>query len=289
MLVFNLLEPEEEKSRLEYYLHTIHQNVQSQVVVMLIGTHADDKRCTSSYKKKLFQGMAQDWNEKYPYLKHMTAIDAKSGKGISEQRDRLVGYITTYNWLPQQMPRGYLSLEVCVSSKAYSSIRPILSMAAFEQLVVKSRCDKKGMVPMAKFLADLGSIVYSNPWIVLDPAALSEAFGEVPFSLRRQNVVTLMTEPANELEARKQVESLLSETEEMLGEYELILAVLQKERARGTKSSSSSADKKHRKSRGTHGAKKQRETRKSQPARKLSSDGAAAIHRRTVGGKTGNN
>jgi len=25
--------------------------------------------------------MAQEWNERYPYLKHMTAIDAKGGKG----------------------------------------------------------------------------------------------------------------------------------------------------------------------------------------------------------------
>ena len=115
MLVFNLMEPEEEKSRLEYYLHAIHSSVKIPVVVMLIGnspfqaypiptlasfdgvllllfesgTHADDKRCTSSYKKKLFQGMAQDWNERYPYLKHMAAIDAVSGKGavVSSAQD----------------------------------------------------------------------------------------------------------------------------------------------------------------------------------------------------------
>jgi len=37
MLVFNLLEPEEEKSKLEYYLHTIHKNVKYPVVIMLIG------------------------------------------------------------------------------------------------------------------------------------------------------------------------------------------------------------------------------------------------------------
>jgi len=39
-----------------------------------------------------------------------------------------MGYISSYNWLPQNIPRGYLSLEAAISSKSYGASRPVFTM-----------------------------------------------------------------------------------------------------------------------------------------------------------------
>lgn len=105
----------------------------------------------------------------------------------------------------------------------------------------------------------------------MDPSALSEAFGEVPYALRRQKEVTIKTEPTTEVEAQKQLKSLLNETQEVLAEYELVLAIIKNETLKRvkppkSKSSSSSAIKKGRKT-----------FSKSKDSRKLSSSRKAAV------------
>ena len=94
-------------------------------------------------------------------------------------------------------------------------------------------------------------------------------------------MVTVRTEPTNDVEAQKQVESLINETDEALSEYQLLLSVLTHEKKTRRVAKSSDAPAPGLK-RGRSSTKK-KDTRKTQPTRKATAE-VSAVHRKTVAG-----
>lgn len=99
LVVFNGLKPEEEHSRLEYWmkvrrepflisvsrfdergLQTIINFVQSPVPIIAIATHADDKDMTPAQRKKVTT-VFENLKENFPALEHLFFVNARLGKG----------------------------------------------------------------------------------------------------------------------------------------------------------------------------------------------------------------
>lgn len=62
--------------------------------------------------------------------------------------------------------------------------------------------------------------------MILEPAWLSEVFGEVPAPMRLQNNATPISPPNNEEEALSHAKSLLADATEMTKQYEVLHAIL---------------------------------------------------------------
>jgi hypothetical protein len=107
VIVFNALHPEEEHSRLEYWIKVlrsthsllvpvklvytnmsvvhmqrISNGVESPVPILAVGTHADDRNMTAAHKKKVVL-LIDRLKETYPALRDLFLVNARQGKGTS--------------------------------------------------------------------------------------------------------------------------------------------------------------------------------------------------------------
>jgi len=77
LIVFNMVD--EQSSRIEYWLNTV-QSRASNPVVVLVGTHLDDKRCTSSFVAELTSGIEERYRKKFPFIKAVAFVSCHTGK-----------------------------------------------------------------------------------------------------------------------------------------------------------------------------------------------------------------
>jgi len=79
IIVFNLLQPAEHQSLIEQFLYSIYVRSKDASVV-LVGTHADDKRCTKEYIESTFRSIIQRTNAEtlYPNLKFLYDVDTSN-------------------------------------------------------------------------------------------------------------------------------------------------------------------------------------------------------------------
>ena len=82
IIVFNLLQPSESQSYIEHYLHTVWRRAKDAPVI-LVGTHSDDKRCSSDYIENVFRSVLSRINavDLYPNLKQVYDVDTSNPNG----------------------------------------------------------------------------------------------------------------------------------------------------------------------------------------------------------------
>ena len=74
ILVFNLLEPEE-TNQIEYWLQSINSRTENSPIIM-VGTHAEDKRCTQEYIKLYFEKIMEKYGQRF--RNHIVSMHAIS-------------------------------------------------------------------------------------------------------------------------------------------------------------------------------------------------------------------
>jgi GTPase SAR1 family protein len=90
LIVFNLLQPAEYQSYIEHWLHSIHIKAK-EAPVILVGTHADDKRCTKDYIEATFRSILQRTNAEtlFPNLKFLYDVDTSNSSTLKLLRRSL--------------------------------------------------------------------------------------------------------------------------------------------------------------------------------------------------------
>ena len=157
LIIFNLLD--ERSSRVEYWLKTLRVRTDGKSPVVIVGTHADDKRCDSKYVETLFTSMRKKYLNRFPFLREFVAISSKSGKGLGKLTEILVTLARSQASF-KHIPDSYSKLE-----KALLQIRTTsntMTRSDFEGVAAASGVDRSNVVPCLEFLHDVGLIVYFN-------------------------------------------------------------------------------------------------------------------------------
>jgi len=77
LVVFNAVD--DKRCRVEYWLNTVQSRVGNSAVV-LVGTHLDDKRCTSSFLARLTSAIEESYKKKFPFIKAIAFVSCRTGK-----------------------------------------------------------------------------------------------------------------------------------------------------------------------------------------------------------------
>ncbi|ELR21020.1 leucine rich repeat domain containing protein [Acanthamoeba castellanii str. Neff] len=231
VVVFNVMQPEEEHSRLEHWLKRISNGVESPVPVLAVATHADDRNLTAAHKKKV--GLLIDkLRETYPaQLRELFLVNARQGKGVDDVRNKLVDVAVDHFWLAQPVPNGAGGARTYV---ALSTALIDLNVPSVEDRVI-ANCDLGGatpdpenVTPALGFLADLGLVVYNKPLVTLEPLWVSEALGEATVSIETKIAREVpLTRPRGDQETAVQLLDLGVEVRRLEKEFALIQALLE--------------------------------------------------------------
>ncbi len=114
LLIFNLLKPEEEGSRIEYWLQSIHTRARGAPVI-LVGTHLDAKKCTKKYLDHLYANLLQKFSGQFKNIRFFFALSCATGKGVEDLRKKIVEIAVSMIEKEGPIPQPYLTLEEKVS------------------------------------------------------------------------------------------------------------------------------------------------------------------------------
>lgn len=171
LIIFNLLD--ERTSRVEYWLKTLRVRTDGRCHVVLVGTHADDKKCDAKHIESVFTSMKKKYSTRFPFVREYVAISSKTGKNLPKLTEILVALARSSHSF-RVVPQSYTKLEKTISQlRTHSST---LSFNDFTQVAVSAGVDKEDCVDCLEFFHDVGLVVYFNDksgglsdLVILDP------------------------------------------------------------------------------------------------------------------------
>lgn len=185
LLIFNLLKPEEEASRIEYWLQSIHTRARGAPVI-LVGTHLDAKKCTKKYLDHLYANLLQKFSGQFKNIRFFFALSCATGKGVEDLRKKLIEVAQSMIEKEGLIPQSYLTLEEKIRAIAMLEPQPVVSWEMFERLALSSGVTQPVLPKAAKYLHQLGSLVHFNEresglddLVILDSQWLTNVFSDV--------------------------------------------------------------------------------------------------------------
>jgi serine/threonine protein kinase/GTPase SAR1 family protein len=165
LVCFNLLLPFEEQ-RIEYWLQSVQVRAPDAPIIV-VGTHADDKRCTPDYVHAVFERLrAAAWfRRRASSVKSVLAVGSvgSGAKGVEALRNAIINTAIAQSYMPEEVPLAYLDIE-----QKLRALRPVLQPPVLtgNQLVkmlsashIRAADAKQAML----YLHDLGIIVRHEP------------------------------------------------------------------------------------------------------------------------------
>jgi hypothetical protein len=153
LVVFNLMD--EKSSKVEYWLKTLKSRARDSLVV-IVGTHRDDKRCDKRYREQVIRRMRQRYDARFPFIKDYICVSCKTGKGIDALKSMLVSLAAKHKH--DDVPQSYLLLEGRLRAKRMET--QVLSRKQFVNFAKECGVTDKQMVHCMDFMSDAGAIVY---------------------------------------------------------------------------------------------------------------------------------
>lgn len=171
LIIFNLLD--ERTSRVEYWLKTLRVRTDGKCSVVVVGTHADDKKCDAKHIETVFNSMKKKYSSRFPMVREYVAISSKTGKNLAKLTETLVA-LARSNASFRMIPDSYTKLEKTILQlRTHSST---LSLNDFSQVAVAAGVAKEDCVTCLEFFHDVGLVVYFNDksgglsdLVILDP------------------------------------------------------------------------------------------------------------------------
>ncbi|KAL6040633.1 Myotubularin-like phosphatase domain, variant 2, partial [Balamuthia mandrillaris] len=185
LLCFNLLKPEEEVSRIEYWLQSIYTRGRGAPVI-LVGTHLDNKKCSKRYLDNLYATLLQKFSGTFKNIRFFFALSCSTGKGIEDLRKKVTELALSIIEQEREVPQPYITLEEKLRAISAVKPQPVLSWQEFEAVGATCGIPQPLVTKAAEYLHSLGSIVYFNEpasglndLVVLDCQWLTNVFADV--------------------------------------------------------------------------------------------------------------
>ncbi|PRP80501.1 hypothetical protein PROFUN_11723 [Planoprotostelium fungivorum] len=173
VLVFDLRYPEDD-SRLEFWLYSIKVRSPN-VPVIIVGTHADDKKCTQDYMTEVLTNIHDKFSPLFKNIVEYISVDAT--KSVDILKNKLRTLIAQQPTMGESIPRAYLELERILLEERATRTPPIMSWDDYRKIgQLASIHDDMTLERATQFFHDLGTLVYfgdkrSNlkDLVILDP------------------------------------------------------------------------------------------------------------------------
>jgi Leucine-rich repeat (LRR) protein/GTPase SAR1 family protein len=187
LIVFNMVD--EQSSRVEYWLNTVQSRAANPTVI-LVGTHLDDKRCTSTFIAELQSSFEERYKKRFPCIKAVTFVSCHTSKGLEELKDTLINTALKEKVLSQRVPLSYLMMAQVVEKE--KKTRPILRWSTFEKMALNAGISEDGIEIATEFLHDVGVLIhFKDPllkdFVFLNPQYLANVMSSV-ITLKHQFV-----------------------------------------------------------------------------------------------------
>jgi hypothetical protein len=145
----------EKSAKVEYWLKTIKSRARDSLVV-IVGTHRDDKRCDKRHREQIIRKMRARYDSRFPFVKDYACVSCKTGKGINKLKALLTSLATKYKH--DNVPQSYLLLEGRLRAKRLQT--QVLSHKQFVSFAKECGVTDKQMAHCMDFMSDAGVIVY---------------------------------------------------------------------------------------------------------------------------------
>jgi len=161
LLVFNLLKPEEEYSRIEYWLQSIHTRARGAPVI-LVGTHLDDPKCSKKYLDGLYANLLSKFSGQFKSIRFFFALSCTTGKGVEDLKKKITEVAIQMVEKEGKVPLPYVTLEEKLKAVAAVAPQPVISWELFSQIALSCGIPGPLIPKAAAFLHELGSLVHFN-------------------------------------------------------------------------------------------------------------------------------
>lgn len=190
LVVFDLRYDVQQHSRIEFWLESIKIRCGPKCPVVLVGTHADDKK----YKEEAvlqtqLQDIANEFSGRFPSIKLITAVSSLDGMGIEELKEGILKEAMKQKHMGEILPKPYILLEAKVKevkkAKHKEGLPPVLEWSDYQDLASKCHIHSQDTLIVAtQFLHDLGVVLHFHDEtvdniVVVDPQWLIDMMSEI--------------------------------------------------------------------------------------------------------------
>eukprot|EP01102_Stenamoeba_stenopodia_P019499 TRINITY_DN737_c0_g3_i1.p1 TRINITY_DN737_c0_g3~~TRINITY_DN737_c0_g3_i1.p1 ORF type:complete len:1258 (+),score=266.02 TRINITY_DN737_c0_g3_i1:243-4016(+) len=204
------LEREETINRMEYWIKTI-KDIANKAPILIVGTHADAKKCTKEHISSMFASVKQ----KYSFVKFFDFIAIGIVKGIGLKQLKKTLTKIAEEQTKQTYPKKYLLLrERVIGSRPYFK-PPVVRWSRYAAIGEQCGIDEADLITPTNFLHEMGVLFYFNrqkdatmglsDYVILDPmwmtkamtslVSFSHSFGKKDGILTRKELSQIWREP----------------------------------------------------------------------------------------------
>jgi len=143
----------------EFWLESIRARAKNAPIILL-GSHADDPKCTAEYMDSYVRDMVEKYRERCPNIKAVITADVT--QNVSEVKNAIQNVIvTSQHHMGELVPQTYLELEKLIGQEKQHRKPPIMYWQEFAKLAWAANLKEEESIKRAtQFFHDLGTIVH---------------------------------------------------------------------------------------------------------------------------------
>ncbi|KAL6046584.1 Myotubularin-like phosphatase domain [Balamuthia mandrillaris] len=155
-----------ENSRVEHWLHSIMARTGGKVPVILVGTHADDEKCTDSYLEEVGNDietrLLSPSSRFRPLIQQVHFISCTNGRGVARLMEGMAAILERQEGMGRPLPKSYLQLEKELFEKRREMNPPVLEWKDYVSMAKLCGIDEanEDLLTASEVLHNLGSIVH---------------------------------------------------------------------------------------------------------------------------------
>jgi len=183
LIVFNLASPMH--NYIKFWLESVHKRAPGSPVV-LVGTHADDERCSEEYLETIRHEMRIKYQTQFPKIAGFFFVSVTTGKGMDSFCDELAIIIAAHKCMGEHLPRNYLELEKLVLSEAKKRMPPVIPWAEYMEMAKLCLIfTERDLLAATSVLHKFGSLFHFPEYqklqevVILDPQWLMDLMSSV--------------------------------------------------------------------------------------------------------------
>eukprot|EP00026_Physarum_polycephalum_P000314 Phypoly_transcript_00314.p1 GENE.Phypoly_transcript_00314~~Phypoly_transcript_00314.p1 ORF type:complete len:1738 (-),score=158.13 Phypoly_transcript_00314:23-5236(-) len=160
LVIFDMRHPDEELSRLEYWMQSIRSRTSNSPVV-LVGTHSASPVCTRQYIDKVMDDVEQRISRVKcaDLIKTFAVVDSLQGNGIETLRAKLVSLALEQPYMGEEVPDNYAALQLKINAIKQTG-KASLKTEEFNSIAVDCGIREEDVVGVTKYLHNLGVLVH---------------------------------------------------------------------------------------------------------------------------------
>ncbi|KAL6060410.1 Myotubularin-like phosphatase domain [Balamuthia mandrillaris] len=189
VLVFNLVVGFD-NGRLDHWLHSVKARAGSKAPIIIVGTHADDPKCTEEYLEATRAAISAKFlsSRRFASLlnRQVHFVSCTTGKGMDRLFQDIASVLEGQRHMGRPMPKSYLQLEKELLDRRKELNPPILQWQDY--VAVAKLCgiqeEQGDLLTATEVLHNLGSIVHFEDaklreLVILDPQWLTKVMSSI--------------------------------------------------------------------------------------------------------------